>query len=255
MFYVYGSDGYRRTRTLREQIIPAYIKKHSDAALAYFDGDEAEVADHLIEFYQNVSLFASVKLGVLFSPESLSKEGREAVKKLIDNEATSLVVVAQKKLPKKEFGFLYHKSVKSWEYETLKGAAWLSFIKQEAKARGANISDGQIRDLARAYEGDSFGVVTELEKLSLGGVLELKDEASDFFTLIKSLRYGRGFGQKFAALAELLEGGGGAPSFNMFARFTDGELRQQMARYDVLIKSGKMDYDEALFDVVIQQPS
>lgn len=251
LLYVYGGDGYRRGRALREQIIPAYVAKHSDAALSYFYGDETDIYDRLRAFTQNVSLFASVALGVLYAPEALAKDSLTLLKKLVDSQTASLVVVAEKKLPKKDFGFLYTEKVKAFEYEVLAGAAWLSFVKQEAVTRGAKLSDVEIRALATAHAGDSFAVVTELEKVGLGGELALGAVKSDFFGLIKSFRYGRSFREKISALDELLEGGGAPGAFNMFARFTDGALRSRMAEYDILIKSGKLDYAEALFDLIL----
>jgi len=251
LLYLYGADSFRRTRALNEQILPAYLKKHGEATIERFDGAEKNLAEKLAEFIQNVSLFTTLKLAVLTSPGELDTETRKLVKGLRENTATTLVIVSEKKLPKKDFGFLSDEAVKSWEYDPLKGRAWLAFIEQEAKRLCLTLSEKELRDLAKIYEGDSWGVVTELEKISLGGAVEIAETTTDFFTLVKSLRNGRGVRDRLVPLALLLENEGGMAAFNMLARFTEGSSRRKMADYDIGLRSGGLEAPEALLDLIL----
>ena len=84
-------------------------------------------------------------------------------------------------------------------YENLEGAAWKMYITTEATRRGVKLSARATEFLGNAHDGDTWRLVTELDKLSfLGkGIIEEKDLAGldiaispDFWPQIQRLAHG-----------------------------------------------------------------
>ena len=88
------------------------------------------------------------------------------------------------------------------------------------------------------------------------GVFETRHPAShmnsNFFAMIGKLSGRSPFSQKISSLTWLLETDEPAKIFNMLSAFAKApEEKIKMADYDVAIKSGKLEYEEALLDLVI----
>ncbi len=263
---LYGQDDYRRTKEKRA-IVEKFVAKHSPLGVKVFDfvspkvhGTEADsLINALKEFSRNVGLFDSHRLAVIESaweaPEKEFKEWLESVKDV----KTVTVVISEHDALVKNFAFLKKKPVLAKEFDALEGAAWAKFIATEADARGIVLESQALQFLAQAYAGDSWRLVTELDRCSLLGkkTIERKDLESldieiqpEFFGLARQF----GYGDRKARLAALevlfLTRDPAAKIFNILSAMVPGAI-PRFAAYDVAIKSGKLDYEEALTDLAL----
>ena len=177
-------------------------------------------------------------------------EGAAKVLKPVTNDTTTtLIVVSEKKLPK-EFAFLGKEPNRAEEFDELAPAAVFTFIKKETDARGLKISDVDIKNAIAAYHNDTWTILNELEKIALGGKKESIVAAPQFFTLVQALK-NPSVAARLSALAYLLENEDSAAVFNVLAALAPPELKIKMADYDIAVKSGKLEYDEALTDLIL----
>lgn len=255
LFYLYGPDTYRRNLVLTETILAAYRKKHSDLSVKEFSFEEEGALDALSAFLSAGSLFDTTKLAVITAPEEAEKPKKLAdlLNEFADDKNKTIVVVADKKLTK-EFNFLLEKPVKSQEFELLDKPHLLAFLKKEAERLGYGAMDAAaLNALVQAYEKDTWSAVTELHGVAFGKKFEAPQVVPDFFPLIQGVKGGGAVGRQLGALHHLLEYHDAAMVFNMIASMADMSTKIQMADYDVAIKSGKMDYPEALLDLILSR--
>jgi hypothetical protein len=109
------------------------------------------------------------------------------------------------------------------------------------------------------YEDDTWRLVTEIQKLSFLGkpVIEIKDledlgleQIPDFWSLILGFK-SRNLNQRLWALERIF--GQNEPAgkiFNLLA-YQLPEKINNFAEYDLMVKSGKLEYEEALVDLVV----
>lgn len=253
ILFFYGPDDYRREAARREA--EAELAKHG--AVLHFAMGADDAVPEFLQFLEAQSLFADRKVAVLEDAfAKTAKEYVDALKHAADNEAVTLIITAGKK-PESPFTFLLKKA-EAQAFDHLDGKAWTAFITEEAKHRGVKLVAPVAALLARAYEGDAWGLVTELDKLSsypktIGEEHVLAEDpalAGDFWGLVNALKSPRA-GDRLAALERLTSGGEAAQKvFHMLAYFWSGRM-PAFAAYDMLVKSGKMDYEEALLDAVL----
>lgn len=253
LMYLYGSDAYTRTAALRTKIIAPYLAKYPDASVVRFYLDEEGVFSRLQEFSGTGSLFAKVKLAVLYNSEELDekleKEFILFLKSLLEDASTTVVVVAQKKLPK-AFDFLLKEPVKTYEFEPLEGAKFAALLKHEAQAENLKVSDELIKKVSALYEGDTWAAVTELRSIAHGAGITASSTAPEFFPMMQALK-SQSASSRLKALFYVLETIEPAAAFNTLTTLVSGGDKIKMADYDVAIKSGKLEYEEALTDFVI----
>jgi DNA polymerase III delta subunit len=247
LLYLYGSDSYRRGARLR-YIIDEFKKKYPEGTMDRFDGAEKDALDRLAHFTKDQSLFAKVKLGILENADEADGVVK-ILKSVIEDRVTTLVIVSEKKLPK-EFAFLLKEPSRAEAFDDLELAAQLLFIKKEALLRNLKITDGDIKNVVNSYGTDTWGILNELEKIDLGSTAEHRSASPQFFGLVQALK-SSSRGSRLSALGYLLKNEEPAAVFNVLASIASGELKVKMADYDVAIKSGKMEYEEALTDLVI----
>ena len=263
---LYGPDNYRRSKKINS-IVSEFIKKHPHASVQNFDFSylPEEGLAGLEGFIKNQSLFESAKLGVLKNV-LIECDNRRALKKLLEeamnSEAATLVLSEEKSVPR-EFSFLKEDknsgNVKLQEFAILDEEQISAYIRKEAEARGVNLNAFAQRILAEKFEIDTWGLVMAIEKLSLfdkpsfgGEIADILDiyEENNFFNCIGQMAHGD-LQTKISTLERLLaEKGDGAKIFNVLA-YQKKEHIVQFADYDVAIKSGKIDYEEALLDFVL----
>ena len=87
--------------------------------------------------------------------------------------------------------------------------------------------------------------------MALGGTSGASAFTPAFFPLIQTLKKPGNVRACLAALGYLLATEDPAAVFNVTASIADPNLTVQMADYDVLIKSGKLEYEEALTDLAV----
>ncbi len=248
LIYLYGADSYRRAQKLKE-IIAAYEKKHSGLTKDVFYLDEKEAFERLTLFLETQSLFGSAKLVVIYSADEAPGSAK-LLKTFLEEKTTTIIVISDKKLPK-EFAYLLKKPAITQEFEPLETSALYAFIKKEAEERGATLTSDTLRYLSELFGADTWGIVTELEKLALGGRVSTVLHPPAFFPLVQQIKRRGDMRSCLLALGHLLETEDPAAIFNVTASIADPELKIKMADYDIAIKSGKLEYEEALLDLAI----
>lgn len=262
---LYGPDEYRRFKK-KNEIIAEFRKKHEGIAVGRFDFEEKEELKKFAEFVGSQSLFDPKKIAILeniFSVsggESAAKELTAILKSAAKNQNIT-ILVSEKNKTSDNLTFLGGKSaaIKSQPFPYLTGAKWETFVSEFAKENGVTFQPSALKFLAEVYQNDTWGLVTEIQKIALMGKksIELKDleklglEISpDYFNVLSGLKNYE-MGVRLASLEKLFLLNEPMPKiFNMIAYQIPNKL-SQLAKYDILVKSGKSDYEEVLVDLVI----
>ncbi len=257
IIFLYGADDYRRHKAKKE-IIANSEKKHSGRRPSVFDMENKDEAVRFEEFIRNQSIFETSKSAILENAFALpAKELSRLLKPLIKDGAIN-ILLSEKKKPVKELDFLLKDPVIVRESETLTGPAWISFIKAEARACGVTLDDGVVRLLGSVYAGDSWSLVTELQKIaSLKSSITQKDLSSfnfeiapDYWALVNGMK-SHDMRSRILALEKMFSANeNAAKMFNMLASQWREKI-PQMAEYDFMVKSGKLNYEEVLVDLVL----
>ncbi len=248
LIYLYGPDAYRR-QCKEIELVDQYQKKHSALAIERFNLDEKDSLERLKNFATNQSLFDPNKLVLVYNLEA-DTDLKNFLKSILESKNITLIISAEKKLPK-EFDFLLKKPALAQEFEALTASQLETFLKKEADRRQLKIKLEIFKDLAEAFEKDTWGAVMELEKIDLGSKLEKRVAEPEFFPLVQKLKSRLPISVKLPALAYLLENDDPAKVFNIVAALMDPAGKIKMADYDVAVKSGKLEYAEALLDFVL----
>ena len=264
IIFLYGPDAYRRQQKLKE-ILTAYRQKHSNLNSEIFDlADENEFL-HFKTFLSSQSLFENFKLAVvsgLYETKS-RKDLIKLVKGFLENKQTT-IIISETEAPPKDFIFLIEEPAQFQEFRELKKDYFRVFLKREADSRGLKFSAKAEISLSEAYEPNSWALVNELDKIVLAGLsqpieisalkqvsdLETKEKV---FDLTKELTAGHSrLKEKITSLEKLFLQKEAAPRvFNLLAAVAPPVLAAKLADLDVSIKSGGLDYEEALLDLVI----
>ncbi|MDD5431160.1 MAG: hypothetical protein PHP03_02975 [Candidatus Pacebacteria bacterium] len=262
IIYLYGPDSYNRHEKLKA-IQEDYRTKHPKSILDAFDLEEENKFSLLKEFVKSRSLFEASKMAIIrntgFLEDKEIKEIISLLKENMENKDTVLCLTEDKKLPK-AFDFLLKEPVYKYEFDNLEGMEWQRFVWNEVKKRGLVI-DRESQDLLmRAYAGNVWGLITELDKLSLlqeknitKSILKKHFDdlpAVNVFDVLGDIKNTRNTGMKLAALEELFSRGQDPTMiFNLFSVFArTPQEKEKMADYDAAVKSGKMEYEEILLN-------
>lgn len=261
--FLYGPDEYRRLEK-KHGIVADFRKKHPDLGPALFDLAAEGPLDALFEFIKNQSIFESAKLAVLENAFETDAERLAKVLKPFVAEKNTTILISEREKPVKALAFLIGKPSLAQKFENLDGAEWHAFIKTEAKKVGLNMSDSAAAFLGMIYEGNSWALVTELQKLSAlkgtgarGATIEKKDldaldleAAPNYWALINGMKsYDARI--RLAALERLFATNDPPPKiFNILAAQAGPNI-PRMAEYDLAVKSGKLEYEEALLDLIL----
>jgi DNA polymerase III delta subunit len=285
IIFLYGPDDYRRSQKKRD-LIAEFTKKRSDLGLAYFDLAAKDWFDGFEEFTKTQSLFASAKLAVFENMFELdNKELVKLLKPFLENEAVTLLI-AEREKPVKALGFLLEKPAYTQKFENLEGAEWTAFILAEAKKMGIALSPSAAAFLGTVYQGNSWALATEVQKLSTlpsvtpssvdskeikiqrtmatsdakasaDKTIDKKDldqfdleAAPNYWALLNGVK-GYDLRTRLYALEKLFATNDPpAKLFNILASQWK-EKTPQCAEFDFAIKSGKLDYEDALVDLVL----
>lgn len=263
IIFLCGPDDYHREKKLKE-IVAQYCAKHSALASEVFDGStllttSGSVRDmwpKLKQFVEARSLFDEWRLavvrGVIFGAGDKESKGvLEAAK----NNDRAVVIISAEKAPMKDFSFLTRRPVVNQKFPLLHGAVWRKFVEKEAAARAPRLPKPIVALIANSYVGDCWSAINELEKLKLapsGQELALVEQSAhpDFFKSVQELTSSN-LAQRLVVLEQLLATEDGAKIFNVLAYTVSPQQQIKMADYDIAIKSGKMNYAEALLDFIL----
>ena len=269
IIFLCGPDDYRREKKKRSVI--AEFRGKRGVSIESFDLAEEENFSRFLDFIKNQSLFAPDKFAVLENAFSAGDE-ESASKKLAEElkqsaKQSGITVLLSEKRSTEGFSFLSKKSAKVdvQKFDYLKGKEWEEFIAAKAEECGAKLAVPALKFLGRVYQNDTWRLVTELQKISsLGsdaknqsqplGAQELEklglEVAPDFFGLLHGLK-GYQLENRMASLEKLFSMNEPLPKiFNMII-YQWPEKMSHFAQYDVLVKSGKLDYDEVLVALAI----
>ncbi len=264
IIFLYGPDSYRRQKRLNK-IIEEYKQKHSNLSCDYFDLENPEELFRLKEFSSQLLIFDNKKLAVLTNIyETDSKKLKEFFKPYLDSEDFT-ILISEENSPPPELNFLKKKAFSVEKFENLKGDKWRFFIQKEARERNIAFTPGALNFLAEAFQDDSWGLVNELNKLILAFIspIDVKDlekigdyhyESPDIFGYINAVSRDWPLGQRIIALEKLfISQEEPVKIFNILAslKWLPTKLIQKLADYDIMVKSGKLDYEEVLLDLAL----
>jgi len=156
----------------------------------------------------------------------------------------------------KDFNFLLKKQVLSQEFSNLTIGQFRNFIIKEGERREVELDDADLRSLANIYLGDSWGLVTELDKMalaikptSLQANPSIGGERNDLWFQLRKIANSRVIASNLPILEKLLISEDPAKIFNLLAY--QARDKSKFADYDAAVKSGKLDYEAALTDLVL----
>jgi DNA polymerase III delta subunit len=267
----YGPDDYRREQKIRG-VAAEFLVRHPQGALRRFSADSAEDVELFREFSRVQSMFEPVKMALLERAGKSDDAGRgettSNVVKILAGELRALagrkeftIIFSQKTKPAGPLAFLAKTTehIRAESFENLQGAARESFIRREAKARNVSLADDALALLAEIYANDSWGLVTELDKLA--GAMRPRITARDleamdlrttpnFWNIMNAFR-DRSPATRLAALEELFAEREPAQKIFHLVAYQWPERLDALAAYDRAVKSGKLDYEEVLADLAI----
>ncbi len=259
IIFLYGPDDYRRSEKKRS-IIAEFSKKRSEIGLGVFDLEEKTALENLGEFLKTQSIFETAKLAVLENAFELDAPKLAKLLKPFIEIKNITILIAEKDKPVKALAFLLEKPTISQKFETLAGAEWVAFIQAEAKKNNVRLAPPAAQFLGTVYGGNTWGLITEIEKLAgfkNSAVIEKKDldvfdleVAPNYWGLINGLKNYDIKNRLYAFETMLAANDPPAKIFNILASQWQ-EKTPHMAEYDLAVKSGKVDYEEALVDLLI----
>jgi DNA polymerase III delta subunit len=257
IIFLYGPDDYRRAQKKRD-LVAEFLAKRSAQGIGVFDLAEENGFADLAEFLENQSLFEPRKFALLENAfESDVGALANAIRLFLGSE-TVTVLISEREKPVKALAFIMKKPAIVQEFKNLAPDLFARFALEEAKRNGLTLEAPAARHLAAAFAGDSWGLATEIQKLS---ALKSKmgDRDLDIFDFEIAPAYWpllmgvRSFDlrNRLMALGTLLESGDPPPKiFNILASQWREKTRE-MAEYDFAVKSGKLEYDDALLALVL----
>ena len=260
LIFLYGPDDYRREEK-RRGIKDEFLKKYSNLSVGSFDLSEKDAFDEFKTFIKSQSIFETKKIAFIENAFEVEGEKDNLILELtsfLENKNTT-VVISEKNKPLKAFSFLLEKPVLVQEFKNLEGKEWEQFILKTSKQQGIEFDITALGFLARNYTGNSWGVITEIEKLSSLGKtrIELKDVEGtmlealpDFWSVMNGLK-SHEIGERLFILEKLFAvHEPAAKIFNILSSMSK-DRATDFADYDLKVKSGKLEYEEALVDAVL----
>ncbi len=258
IIFLFGPDDYRRLQKKKE-IIAEFRKKRSELGLGFFDLAAEGEAERLETFLKGQLIFESTsKLAVLQNAFLMNEKKLALLLKPFLGEKGVQILIEEKDKPIKALAFLLEKPSLSQKFEQQSGAEWLAFIRSEAKRAGVTVTASATAFLGSVYQGNSWGLVTELQKIAgMKSAIDIGDldvldleVAPNYWALLNGMK-SNDVRSRLTALETLFAMNDPAPKiFNILAAQAQ-EKAPRMAEYDLAVKSGKMDYDEALLDLVL----
>jgi len=259
IIFLYGPDSYRSAKR-KNWYLAQYIKKHSALGIGRFDFYESEAYSKLEEFIRGRSLFDTFKLVLI---DNAFKEDKpklaELLKSFVNATKDITIILESDKAPLKAFKFLLAPPVIAEEFPLLAGYDWELFLRKEAKERGLTLSHTAAHFLREAYLGDSWRLTTELDKLVLWqkseiGVEELEklgiEIAPNFWSLLNNLRSPDKVRRLNALEIIFASNEPAAKVFNILSAQWP-EKAKEFALFDLAVKSGSLDYEEAMLSIAL----
>ncbi|MDD4930799.1 MAG: hypothetical protein PHG66_01420 [Candidatus Colwellbacteria bacterium] len=253
-----GGDSWRRKKQFKD-IALRFKEKHGGSGLRFFDMSSEETSD-LIGFIRGRSMFDPLSMAAVdglnvgdMDKEDIASLGIALKKASSDREMT--VLISMEEDPSSVFFLEKEDIFNSWNFEPLKGAELSALVLKEATLKGLKLSVSDVNSVISALSGDLWGIGNELDRLALSGGLVSSDRYAglNYFAALNSFKFGNNPLARLAALELLLTKLKEDPArvFNGLAYSAPRDIPSEtwsrtMADLDIAVKSGKMDYTEAL---------
>ena len=256
--FIHGPDGYRRTKRVHNAI-EQFLDKYPGTGVRQFDVEEdVDWLSAIKPFIGGNALFSRSTLAVLSGALSATPKQIQSLVELTKNSKDShLVLVDAKAKLTKPFSFLEEEEITTESFQLLTGKEWETFVLREAKKREVGLTKSSLSVLLRVFSGDSWGVVMELETLSLMSTkqqeerltrLDVVPRIGNLWGAIGSVTSGAPL-DRLVAIERLL-GAGEAPA-KLFALAAYKAPAALGAAGDEAIKLGEWDHEESLLSLAI----
>lgn len=267
--FLYGPDSYRRTGKLKS-LLASYAQKYPSAPVRHFDLSLLS-ADELLEFARGSSLFTVKKIAVVKNWEELESAGRKSLKKTLAaclEDGNFLIIIVSEKRGTGQYSFLMRPPVVGYPFPTPSGGQIAEYIQEEAKNCGITLMPDAISLLVKHFGGDTWSIVTEIQKArefalhKRGNQIEARDllemgehkAVHEAYLFIKSALLERTPRKTLPALERVLMSGEDPNKiFNFLSAMKNisPNLLSQLADYDAMVKSGKIDYPATLLSIAL----
>ncbi|EKD23981.1 MAG: hypothetical protein ACD_81C00135G0007 [uncultured bacterium] len=273
--FLHGADTYRREQRLRE-LTKAYQKKYAVFSINPFDFDDESEVLRFKDFCSQQTMFENKKLALIDNAFSIKGDdtAQHILKSALANESV-IVFISEftdetNSRPRdrvtvpRDLLFLLNKPAMAETFDPLSDAKLAFFIATEAKKRSILISPEAADFLVFALRRDTQLIMNELEKVALyfndaKRELSRQDvellidylESPDIFAFTNAVSKQGPIASRLAPLERLfINQEEPAKIFNIFAKnqYIDLATVRMLADYDILVKSGKLDYETALVD-------
>ena len=264
--FLYGPDSYRKQEKLQE-LLASYKEKYSQTDIMHFDlGGKTDSWEDVKDFITQPSMFVSSKIAVVKDGVGVdNKKWIKLVKDELEAKGTTIIFLEEKK-PLKRFEFLLKKPSRFQKFDELTGRALEEFLKKQAEKEEV-VFDVDAWKLfvsaVKTHEVDrSWVAVQAIRKLSLAvgkkkvATKDIEDQMNfsrkeKVFSLAGSILRSRSIGEKLTAIEQLfIQRESPSYIFNSLAYQVRGKAAVQFADYDVLVKSGKLEYEEVFLDYI-----
>lgn len=257
IFFVYGKDDFRRGRRKRE-IFKEILKKYPEINYSFWDGEEDGVEVKIKEFLSAQGLFFEKRIAVVDGAENL--DGKKFAKEVLgfaENKDVALVIEYDGK-PTKDFSPFTKAPIKFEEFNELSGAELTKYLSAIAKVLDIKLEPAAVSKLVRSYGSNLWGIFTELQKISaVTKTVKSQDiealgfeNVSEYWPTLNALRSPNLAARLWALETLSLQGEPAVKTFSILAG-SRGVNPKTFADYDLLIKSGKLDFEEVLIDLVV----
>lgn len=270
VYFLFGPDSYRRGKKLRE-MVDEYKSRYRDFDLLGADLEEDPTQwEKVRDFLNQPSLFVESKVAVVkesgaMPQEEGGKEWAKVVKSFLKTEKV-FIVLSDREEPSAAFSFLLGDPVKHEEFNELSGRPLEIFVKKEVELRGLALDSRALEYFLRYLfwtEGRGWAAVNGLDVIALAGFkspVTLSDIKPLFtvamneevYQIARALIFERQVTARLALLEQaLIERIPDAHLFNSLGFQARGESITKLADYDIAVKSGSLEYEEALTSFAI----
>lgn len=266
---LFGPDSYRRAEKTKE-LVAAYRTKHQTSDLLAVDLEDAP-EDWMTarDFLRQPSMFVDSKLLVVRAAEAVQEKEWAAALHEAARARGTVVILTSDTDPAESFPSLDADGVKRQEFRELEGRLLEIFVAREAAARKI-VLEPKAMNFFLAYLGASPSrsarAVSELERMVLAG-FRAPVRRAELEKLIPWSAMGELYRDartmceavdplvRLTALEALLtRGEAAAKFFNIAAYQARGAALEELARYDIAIKSGALEAEEALTNFAADPP-
>jgi len=249
---LYGPDSYRRLQK-QKSILSKYLEKFTGLSFKKFDFEELTDFENFKSFISSQSLFESKKICLINNPflADFQKESKKIFKNH-EEKKEMIIILSSNKKPSVVFSFLLKSPNQNQEFKNLEGSHLIKFIKEEAEKRNLSLSPKEINNISSYFEKDSWEIINQLEKISLSKNFrkETSLKSYDFFFLIKNL-ISPDLNKRLSAFELLIFQNEDPAKILNTLSYQSGIKKAKLADADLAVKSGKLEYKEALLDFIL----